>query len=148
MFVGLGRLIANRFLKFPRGTNLSSYTQLYFAFFLSGLLHSSGDFVFEKRMPSRSFKFFLLQAIAITFEDLVIYITKRLLRRGGIEIKPGKAEESLVEVVVRVVGYCWVILWLCLTLPVWHDELSALGFNSSDRWPIGQFLLNRWNQWG
>ena len=80
MLAGLGRLIANKLVKFPRGTNLSSYTQLYVAFSLSGLLHFSGDFVYEKRIVSRSFKFFLLQAVAITFEDLVIYITKRLLR--------------------------------------------------------------------
>ena len=50
-------------------------------------------------------------------------------------------------VVVRVIGYCWVTLWLCLTLPVWLDELNALGFNSADRRPIAQFLLNKWNQW-
>ena len=41
MFAGLGRLVANKFLKFPRGTNRSSYTQLYVAFFLSALFHFS-----------------------------------------------------------------------------------------------------------
>ena len=147
MLAGLGRLIANKLLNFPHGGSLSSYTQLYVAFFLSAIIHTSGDFVSEGRIPSRSFKFFLLQAAAITFEDLVIYITNRLLRRGGIELKPGKAGESSAEVVVRVIGYCWVTLWLCLTLPVWLDELNAFGFCSTDRQPIAQFLLNRWNQW-
>ena len=36
---------------------------------------------------SLSFESFLLQAVAITLEDLVIYAVKRLLRRGGIELK-------------------------------------------------------------
>ena len=134
-------------MKFPRGTKLSSYTQLYVAFFLSGLLHFSGDFVFERRIVSRSFKFFLLQAAAITFEDFVVYIAKRLFRRGGIERKLGKADEPRTGVAVRVFGFCWVILWLCLTVPVWQDELNALGFSSTDRRPIAKFLLDRWNRW-
>ena len=35
----------------------------------------------EKRMVYRSFNFFFLQAIAITFEDLVIYIAKAFIRK-------------------------------------------------------------------
>ena len=147
MVAGLGKLVANKFLKFPRGTNRSSYTQLYVAFFLSGLLHFSGDFALEKRMVYRSFNFFLLQAIAITFEDLVIYIAKGLLRRGGVELKPGKVDESWAEAGVRAFGYCWVTLWFCSTLPIWLDEPSAAGVNSADRGPITQFLLDAWKRW-
>ena len=147
MFAGLGKLVANKFLKFPRGTNRSSYAQLYIAFFLSGLLHFAGDFMIEKRMVYRSFKFFLLQAVGITFEDFVIYIAKRLLRWRGIEFKPGKADESWAEAVVRVVGYCWVTLWFYWTLPMWLDELSALGFSRQDRKPIAQFLLDTLKRW-
>ena len=141
MFVWLGRLIANDFLGFPRGTNLSSYTQLYVDFFLSAILHFSGDFVIEKRIVTRSFEFCLLQAVAITFEDLVIYTAKRLLRRGG------NLDGPWMIVIVRAVGYCWVTLWLSLTLPIALDGLSVLGIGSADRRPISQFLLNKWNQW-
>ena len=147
MFSGLGRLIANKFLRFPRGTNRSSYTQLYIAFFLSGLLHFAGDYMIEKRLVYRSFKFFILQAVAITFEDFVIYIAKHLLRWRGIELKPEKAGGSWAEVVVRVVGYCWVTLWFCLTFPIWLDEPNAIGFSSTDRGPITQFLLDTWKKW-
>jgi len=143
MFVGLGRLAANK-LKLPRGSNRSSYAQLYIAFFLSGIIHSSGDFMLEKRMVSRSFKFFLLQAVAITFEDFIIYIVRGLLSRGGVELKPGRVDESWMEMVVRVVGYCWVTIWFCVTLPVWLDESSTIGFASSDRGVITQFLLDVW----
>ena len=147
MLGGLGRLVTNRFLGFPRGTNLSSYTQTYVAFFLSGLLHSTGDFMIEKRMVSRSFKFFLLQAVAITFEDFVIYIVKRLLRRRGIELKLGGGGGWWAGAVVRVIGYCWVTLWLCSTLSPWLDGLNAAGWGSVDRGPITRYLLDKWKQW-
>ena len=144
MVTGLGRLVANKLFRFPRGTNLSSYTQLYVAFFLSGIIHFAGDLIFEKRMAYRSFKFFLLQAVGITFEDFIIYLAKRSLRQRGIEFNPEKAHGSWGETAARVVGYCWVTLWFCLTLPVWQDELNALGAGNNDRGPITQFLLDRW----
>jgi len=146
MFTGLGRLVANKILRFPRGSNRSSYTQLYIAFLLSGLIHFAGDFMFEGRLVYRSFRFFLLQAAAITFEDFIIYIAKRLLRQRGVDLKPGKDDESRTEAVVRVIGYCWVTLWFCLTLPGLQDEASAAGFNIRDRGAITQFLLNTWKQ--
>ena len=69
-------------------------------------------------MVYHSFKFFLLQAVAIAFEDLVIYIAKGLLRHGGIEFKPEKFHGSWGGAVSRVIGNRWVTLWFCLTLPV------------------------------
>jgi len=146
MLGGLGKLVANRFFKFPRGSNRSSYAQLYVAFFLSGVFHFTGDFTLGKRAVSRSFKFFPLQAVGITVEDFVIYIAQRLLRRRGIELKPGQADESWGGVVVRVVGYCWVILWSCLTFPVWLNGLNADGWNRADAGPLTQFLLDKWKQ--
>ena len=86
------------------------------AFFLSGIIHSSADFVLEKRIVSRSFKFFLIQAVAIMFEDFVIYIAKRLHYQGGAELKPWRVNESWVETAVRVIGYCWVTLGNSLVL--------------------------------
>ena len=101
----------------------------------------------ERRVVYRSLKFFPLQAVAITFEDFVIYIAKGLFRRGGIEIKQGKDGESWTGVVVRIIGSCWVILWFCLALPVLIDGSNAAGFNSLDRGPITQFLLDEWKKW-
>ena len=147
MFTGVGRLVANKVFRFPRGTNRSSYTQLYVAFFLSGAIHVSGQFVFEKRLSFPTLNFFLLQAVAITFEDFVIYITKRFLRPRGIELNPGKADESWVETVLRVMGYCWVTLWFCWSLPIWIDELSSTGFNDRDRGPIASVILDASKRW-
>jgi len=93
-----------------------------------------------------SFKFFLLQAVSITFEDLVIYIAKRLLRQKAIELEPGRPDESWGGTVVRVAGYCWVTVWFCMTLPVWLDEPNAVGFGIADRGPITQFVLDVWKR--
>jgi len=146
MLGGLGRLVANKVLKFPRGTNRSSYTRLYVGFFLSGLLHCPGDFMVGGRVVYHSIKFFLFQAVVITLEDFVIYIAKRSLRRGGFELKLGKVDESWGGMVVRVIGYCWVTIWACLSFPIFLDGLSAAGCNSVDRGPITQFLLNEWKR--
>lgn len=144
--MGLGRLVSNKLLKFPRGTTRSSCTQLYLAFFLSALLHFPGDFMVQKEMVYYSFKFFLLQAVAITFENLVIYIAKRSLRQRGIELEAGKVDGSWAGVVLRVIGYCWVTLWFCLTFPVWLDELDTKGFGRINRGPITQFVLDTWKE--
>ena len=146
MLAGLGRLVANKFLKFRRGTNLSSYAQLYVAFFLSAVFHFAGEFTYERRIVYRSFKFFLLQAVAITLEDFFIYLSKRLLLLCGMRLNPGSTDETWVGAVVRVVGYCWVIIWFCLTLPVYVDEAIAAGFYQSDRGHISQFLYDTWRQ--
>ena len=147
MLTGLGRLVANKMFKFPRGTNLSSYTQLYVAFFLSAVFHFAGEFTYERRIVYRSFKFFILQAVAITLEDFVVYLSKRFLLQRGIKFSPGGADECWTEAVVRVVGYCWVILWFCLTLPVYVDEASAAGFYKTDRGSIAQFLFDARLSW-
>jgi len=71
----------------------------------------------EKRMVYRSFKL-LLQAVAITLEDLVIHTAKRLLHRGGVELRLGRIDGSWAKAVPRVIGYYWVTIWFCATLPV------------------------------
>ena len=106
-------------MKFPPGTNSSSCAQLYIGFFLPGIIHLAEDYALKKRMVYHSIGFFVLQAIAISFEDSLVYITKQLARPGGAKPTPGKADASRVGIVVRVAGYCKVILWLCLTLPIW-----------------------------
>lgn len=139
--------MANKIFKFPRGSNQSSYTKLYVGFFLFGVIHLSGDFMCARRMIYGPFKFFLLQPIAITLEDFVIYLAKRSLLLGGIGVKPGKAGGSWPPAVARAIGYCWVMLWLCLTLPVLTGEPSTVGFNNFDRGPIARFVFDAWQRY-
>ena len=103
--------------------------------------------MYERKMVYRVFTFFLLQAVAITFEDFVIYVSKTALLRRGIKLNPGNANESWVEAVIRVIGYCWVVLWFCLTLPGYIDGPSAAGLYVADRLTISQFLFDTWEKW-
>ena len=111
--------------------------------FLSAVFHFSGEFTYERGVVYRSFKFFILQATATTLEDFVVRILKCMLIQGGIRIGPvGKVgHKSWAEAVVRVVGYCWVGLWFCLTLPVYVDEASVAGFHKRDSGIITRFLF-------
>lgn len=52
------KLAANRFFKFPPGTNLSSYAQLYVAFFMSAACYFGRGFMCERRMIYRSYRSF------------------------------------------------------------------------------------------
>jgi len=142
MSAGLGKPVANKILKDSRGTNWSSYIQLYVAFFLSGLLHFASDFMFKRQLVYYSFGFFL-QAVTITFEDFIVNITKRLLHHREVELKSEKADESSTAAVVRVIGYCWVALWFRWVLPVRTDETNVARLNTVDRGPITRFLLDK-----
>ncbi|KAH9848680.1 membrane bound O-acyl transferase family-domain-containing protein [Lenzites betulinus] len=85
-------------LRIPRGTFLSSQAQVHVAFALSALMHCIGDLVLGKEHFGKSWMFFAVNGLAITFEDLVI----ALARCVGI---------SRTTRLTRVVGYVWVCLW-------------------------------------
>ena len=146
MLSGVGKFVANDIFKFPRGTNLSAYTQLYVGFLMSGIIHSLGDYLAERRVVLRSIKYFLLHATAITFEDIVIYIAKRSLLVVGIKLTPEKLDGTRIGAIVRVIGYCWVTLWLCFTVPLWQDGKSFTSVNHVHREPIARFMLDAWKQ--
>lgn len=96
----LGKAISTT-IGFKRGTLGSSYTQLYVAFFLSGLIHTAGDVVLSHTStasrPFFSMQFFLLQAFVITIEDTLIWIAQRQGVKGSVW--------------TRVLGYVWVVTW-------------------------------------
>ncbi|RPD52491.1 hypothetical protein L226DRAFT_617898 [Lentinus tigrinus ALCF2SS1-7] len=112
-FSSWGKLVV-RMLRIPRGTWLSSQTQVYTAFLVSALLHSFGDIMVDKREFGRSFPFFLSQAAAITFEDTVIALGKSYGIAGGKEGPPRA---------IKVLGYAWVLLWLQFSGPMYVDWL-------------------------
>ncbi|KAJ3513258.1 hypothetical protein NLJ89_g3053 [Agrocybe chaxingu] len=70
----------NTILGFPKGTSRSSYTQLYTAFFISGLIHAFGDFAVTHDIKpfADNMVCYCIQAIAITFEDVAIIVFKGL----------------------------------------------------------------------
>jgi hypothetical protein len=104
-----GKFLAHRVLKFRPGSNLSSYTQLYTAFLLSGLAHAP-----PTNMGPVVVRFFISQAVAIHFEDIVI----ALAARAGFKHS---------NAFFRRMGYVWVFCWFMYSLGPWVDSLVSSG---------------------
>lgn len=110
---------ASSALGLKRGTPGSLFTQVYVAFFFSGLLHTGGDIVLSGSATSAvsrplfSMPFFMWQALAITLEDVVIRIATRL----GVKY----------SVWTRVLGFVWVVAWFGWCVPEFVDNLMKAG---------------------
>jgi hypothetical protein len=108
IFSSHSKFVAHRVLNLSPGGNLSSYTQLYIAFLISGLIHTPSN-----ASGAGAMRFFLSQALAITFEDFVIASAKR----AGLK----QSNKFL-----RRLGYIWVYCWFVYSLPSWMDfEISS-----------------------
>ncbi|TFK48302.1 hypothetical protein OE88DRAFT_1737984 [Heliocybe sulcata] len=108
----IGKYFVNLFC-FKKGTNWSSYTQLYVAFIVSGLIHMGGDAMVGKEWLGSSFPFFIAQAFAITFEDAVIAAAKRTVPES---LRPWA--------LVKLFGYSWVFLWFSVSA-VWCTQWTV-----------------------
>ncbi|KAA1475624.1 hypothetical protein DENSPDRAFT_755828, partial [Dentipellis sp. KUC8613] len=100
-----------RALGFAPGTWQSSYTQLYTAFVLSGLIHSAGDVLVAPAYAFTSLPFFLVQALGITAEDAVLALGRRVGVGVGIEATWW----------ARALGYIWVFCWAGVTFASYRD---------------------------
>ncbi|KAH0562493.1 hypothetical protein GP486_002814 [Trichoglossum hirsutum] len=101
-----------RGLGFRKGTMASRYTQLYVAFAISGLIHAGGA-TMAIYHDMGTLRFFILQALAITTEDIVIAVAKKLGFRAGLFGK--------------LVGYLWVAAWMAWSGDHWVAEKIAVG---------------------
>ncbi|TFK66885.1 hypothetical protein BDN72DRAFT_888993 [Pluteus cervinus] len=111
-------------LGFRPGTSGSSYTQLYVAFGISAIIHSlGGDLMIGSEYLGSSAPFFMSQAVAITFEDLVIAVVQRL----GLKV-PSK--------LAHIIGYIWVFVWFSISMPWMLDPYLRAGFGSVELLPV------------
>lgn len=88
--------------------------QVYVAFAVTGLIHVAGEYSLIGYWTYRhALQFFLLQAVAITFEVVVIeQIARKLSIRG---------------LLWQCIGYLWVIMWFANTVPNLVDPLLHEG---------------------
>lgn len=112
---GAGKYLARNVLKFRAGSALSSYTQLYVAFVLSGIIHAAGDWMVMRNITSArlNIQFFIMQAMIITVEDMVIAAAKKF----GITRIP------------FFVSYAWVICWMAWSGPMWLETVIQAEFS-------------------
>ncbi|KAF7291773.1 hypothetical protein HMN09_01236900 [Mycena chlorophos] len=113
-----GRFFAHRILRLPRGTYLSAYTQLFVAFFVSGMMHYIPEYMTLRNWGGGALRFFLMQALAILVEDRVLALGRQVV--GSANTRRWK-----------LLGYLWVWTWFAWTLPGWVDPLARTGLN----WP-------------
>ncbi|KAJ8507018.1 hypothetical protein ONZ45_g10568 [Pleurotus djamor] len=105
IFKAHGDLVTKRILGLPTKGRFTSYTQLYIAFILSGVIHYWAELMPVGHWHSHSVRFFLIQAAGVHCEDIVIAIASRLGFR-----------ESLFW---RIVGYVWILQWFTWSVPFW-----------------------------
>ena len=107
-------------LRLPKNT-FTTYFKLFIAFFISGLIHHSPEFIIYQKWAGHSMEFFLLQAVAITCEDIII----SLAARAGFSSKPSRF--------YKFIGFVWVFAWFTYSLPKWIDERvhAGVGLNFS-----------------
>ncbi|KAL1758996.1 hypothetical protein FB107DRAFT_271513 [Schizophyllum commune] len=107
--------------------------KVYATFFVSGVIHSSGDArILGSWSASRALPFFLTQATAIIFERGVIHVANKTL---------GLRDAWYW----RVVGVLWTFTLLGATLPMWIDPISAAGVmdEGADFGAVNQWILKR-----
>lgn len=124
-----GRFVALEVLKLKPGSKASTYTQLYVAFSLSGVIHFWADVIPLGRWNAGTMKFFVLQAIGIHCEDILIaWATK-------VGLRPSR--------LWRFLGYILVWQWFAWCLPNWLDTLvKARVFGAGPQIPIIQTVLS------
>jgi len=109
----IGKHVACRVCGFREGTIASSSTQLFVAFMVSGLIHTGGDYLVFQQFRPHILLFFLLHAVAISFENFMIWLTKPLTARCDRRVS-------------RIVGYIWVCGWFCFTCPnIWFYPVTT-----------------------
>lgn len=115
--------------RIPRGTVLSSQTQIWIAFLLSGLGHAQGLLMLP--WPTRTsllskthgtMMFFLWQALMISCED-ALHI---LYQKHGMGLGPLSQR-------LRALGYLWVLLSFWISIPWVADNLLRAGLLTASR---------------
>ncbi|KAJ6460108.1 membrane bound O-acyl transferase family-domain-containing protein [Mycena vitilis] len=117
-----GKFLAHRVLRLKPGSKASGYTQLYVAFLISGIMHYLPEYMALRHWGGGALRFFLLQAVAITFEECVQDAGRRLGLKAGW--------------VWKAVGYSWVWSWFAYCLPGWQDPLLHEGVFEEVRYSV------------
>ncbi|KAJ7030352.1 membrane bound O-acyl transferase family-domain-containing protein [Mycena alexandri] len=128
-----GKYLAHQILRLPPGGNPSAYVQLYTAFAISAWVHYLAETMALRHWQGGALVFFMLQPLAITLEDFLIFLARRTGFRGGSA--------------ARLAGYAWTWAWLALSLPVWQMPLVRAGLMDKEAMPVS-LLLEMWQRGG
>ncbi|SJL08398.1 uncharacterized protein ARMOST_11761 [Armillaria ostoyae] len=102
------------YLSLPKSPNLAWAVKLYTAFFVSGWIHHSSDYVILG-YHGGALKFFMSQALCIMIESVVIDLGRRLGLQAGSH-----------NLFWRIIGYIWVQCWFAMCLPMYINPYQRL----------------------
>lgn len=111
-FSTFGRFMARDLLRLPRPSRLERYTNIFFVFFASGVMHLVIDH-FAGVQNSGAMTFFCAFAPAIMIEDGVQEIWRRI--RGN--------RDEIPLLWRKIMGFLWVTVWLGATSSWYLDPL-------------------------
>lgn len=119
-------------LSIPRGTNLSSYTQIWVALAVFGFMHAQSmrllphppNITADERFTG-VLVFFLWQAVAITAEDFAMWLWRQA--SGGRKMNPA---------VSTLIGYAWVTGSMWYSLPWAADVMMRIRMTEKSMLPF------------
>lgn len=129
-----GIFVARNVLQLPKGSLSSRYVQLYIGFSVTAASHIMGAFC-ATRYELGEIKFYLGQALAITFEDAVIAVAKR----QRIQEAPW----------TRGLGYIWTLAWFSFSLRGYIGGIAGAGISTGGVFPalgLGKILIENMTQ--
>ncbi|KAF8861724.1 hypothetical protein BDZ45DRAFT_687269 [Acephala macrosclerotiorum] len=107
----------------PLPSLVSRYAKIFLTFYLSGLVHVTGDWVFMPWSESWTLQFFIAQAFGVMVEDFVQWIWKSLFEEGRGDWKAGglkKDGNERTKMWKKVVGFVWVLAFMLFwSTPAW-----------------------------
>lgn len=108
---GPARFLTFSILRLPKGSLLARYSNIFFAFLISGIIHLGADRpgALGRQRPI-NLPFFCIQALGILLEDTV----QALYRQAR-----GKEVGFRTPLWARAVGYVWVVAFLVWSTPAW-----------------------------
>jgi hypothetical protein len=125
-FTATSNYLARDLMALPRPSLLERYTNIFFVFLVSGMMHVVSDlFMGISVSQSTSLLFFCSMTLGIIIEDAVQAVWSRLSDSH----RPGRAstvdsDGCAVPCWRKLVGFIWVCSWLSLTTPVWLYPLQ------------------------
>ncbi|KAJ6016383.1 hypothetical protein N7540_010974, partial [Penicillium herquei] len=116
-FTAVSSFITRDLLGLPTPSLLERYTNVFFVFFLSGILHSVTDVVLNIPVgESGAMVFFLSFTIGYMIEDSIQAAWKTLQSSGGTSKEP--------ELWKKTIGYFWVVTFLTVTSAVYFKPVQ------------------------
>ncbi|KAF2146991.1 uncharacterized protein K452DRAFT_294505 [Aplosporella prunicola CBS 121167] len=114
--------VADKILRFPRGTLLSRYTRIFSAFLISGIIHA----ICERGMgvsgkEGGGLVFFPAQALGIMLED------------GAQWVAGSRSQHWRLR---QIIGYIWVVAFLSWASPAWFYPHLRAGNDPGSLLPV------------